>query len=55
MLNLFHMYHLNYSLSYVARLYISTIDREILGLGETYQCMQIFSTTFNHPWSQLIA
>ena len=28
----FHMNHLYYSLSYVARLYISTIDREILGL-----------------------
>ena len=54
MLNLFHMYHLYYSLSYVARLYISTIDREILGFRKVRH-MQIFSTTFNHPWSQLIA
>lgn len=64
---LFDMYHPYYSLSYVARSYISKIDREILGfrnghikqfsvrIGKTYQCMQTFSTTFNHPWSQLIA
>ena len=59
---LFDMYHPYYSLSYVARSYISKIDREILGFRkvrhknrQTYQCMQTFSTTFNHPWSQLIA
>ena len=56
---LFDMYHLYYSLSYVARSYISKIDREILGarvrIGKTYQYMQTFSTAFNYPWSQLIA
>jgi len=40
MLNLFHMYHLYYSLSYVARLYISTIDREILGFHKVKYFLQ---------------
>lgn len=52
---LFDMYHPYYSLSYVARSYISKIDREILGFRKTYQYMQTFSTAFNYPWSQLIA
>ena len=45
---LFDMYHPYYSLSYVARSYISKIDREILGFRNINVCKHFLQPLIIH-------